>query len=218
MTKKWKKVDDNTYNLLIDEIEIGLFKLNEKSTNSEVNLMLFGKQFKIYRIGFWKSNIEVIDNENKSVTFTLTSAYNGNNGSWNYNGFYNGSANLVVPQGWNVNLKFHNPDGNYRHSIAVIKMFDPNNVPQEADEQLVAIARAYSLSPVNGCLSCKEDVKFKAKNRDDYTIGKYSVFCGVPGHGATGMWLGFSVKDGIDTPYVLFNKSAMDKVYAKPLL
>ena len=160
----------------------------------------------------------VIDNENKSVTFTLTSAYNGNNGSWNYNGFYNGSANLVVPQGWNVNLKFHNPDGNYRHSIAVIKMFDPNNVPQEADELLVAIARAYSLSPANGCLSCKEDVKFKAKNRDDYTIGKYSVFCGVPGHAATGMWLGFSVKDGIDTPYVLFNKSAMDKVYAKPLI
>ena len=160
----------------------------------------------------------VIDNENKSVTFTLTSAYNGNNGSWNYNGFYNGSANLVVPQGWNVNLKFHNPDGNYRHSVAVIKMFDPNNVPQEADEQLVAIARAYSLSPANGCLSCKEDVKFKAKNRDDYTIGKYSVFCGVPGHGATGMWLGFSVKDGIDAPYVLFNKSAMDKGYAKPLL
>ena len=161
---------------------------------------------------------KVIDNENKSVTFTLTSAYNGNNGSWNYNGFYNGSANLIVPQGWNVNLKFHNPDGNYRHSVAVIKMFDPNNVPQEADEQLVAIARAYSLSRANGFLSCKEDVKFKAKNRDDYTIGKYSVFCGVPGHGATGMWLGFSVKDGIDTPYVLFNKSAMDEGYAKPLL
>ena len=160
----------------------------------------------------------VVDNENKSVTFTLTSAYNGNNGSWNYNGFYNGSANLVVPQGWNVNIKFVNPDGNYRHSVAVIKMFDPSNIPQEAEEQLVAIARAYSLSPANGCLSCKEDVKFKAKNRDDYTIGKYSVFCGVPGHGATGMWLGFSVKDGIDAPYVLFDKSAMDEGYAKPLL
>ena len=160
----------------------------------------------------------VIDNENKSVIFTLTAAYNGNNGSWNYNGFYNGSASLVVPQEWNVNLKFHNPDGNYRHSVAVIKMFDSNNIPQEADGQLVAIARAYSLSPENGCLSCKEDVKFKAKNRNDYTIGKYSVFCGVPGHGATGMWLGFSVKDGIDTPYVLFNKSAMDEGYAKPLL
>ena len=160
----------------------------------------------------------VIDNENKSVTFTLTSAYNGNNGSWNYNGFYNGSANLVVPQGWNVNLKFHNPDGNYRHSVAVIKMFDSNNIPQEADGQLVAIARAYSLSPENGCLSCKEDVKFKAKNRDDYTVGKYSVFCGVPGHGATGMWLGFSVNDGINSPYVIFNKSAMEDSDAKPLL
>ena len=159
-----------------------------------------------------------IDSENKSVNFILTSAYNGNNGSWNYNGFYNGSANLVVPQGWDVNLKFYNPDGNYRHSVAVIKMFDPNNIPQEADEQLVAIARAYSLSPANGCLSCKEDVKFKAKNRDDYTIGEYSVFCGVPGHGATGMWLGFSVKDDIDTPYVLFDKSAMEEGYAKPLL
>ena len=160
----------------------------------------------------------VMNLENKSVTFTLTSAYNGNNGSWNYNGFYNGSANLVVPQGWNVNLKFVNPDGNYRHSIAVIKMWDGDNVPQEADDSLVAIARAYSLSPAQGCLSCKEDVKFKAKNRDDYTIGKYSVFCGVPGHGGSGMWLGFSVKDGIEAPFVLFDKSAMDEGYAKPLL
>ena len=120
--------------------------------------------------------------------------------------FDNGSANLVVPQGWNVNLKFVNPDGNYRHSVAVIKMWD-GDVPQEADESLVAIARAYSLSPAQGCLSCKEDVKFKAKNRDDYTIGKYSAFCGVPGHGGSGMWLGFSVIDGIDTPFVMFNKS-----------
>ena len=160
----------------------------------------------------------VVDSENNLVTFTLTSAYNGNNGSWNFNGFYNGSANLIVPQGWNVNLKFVNPDGNYRHSIAVIKMWDGDNVPQEADDSLVAIARAYSLSPAQGCLSCKEDVKFKAKNRDDYTIGKYSVFCGVPGHGGSGMWLGFSVKDGIDAPFVLFDKSAMDEVYAKPLL
>jgi len=159
----------------------------------------------------------VVDSSNKLVTFTLTSAYNGNNGSWNYNGFYNGSANLVVPQGWNVNLKFVNPDGNYRHSVAVIKMWD-GDVPQEADEQLVAIARAYSLSPSQGCLSCKEDVKFKAKNRDDYTIGKYSAFCGVPGHGGSGMWLGFSVIDGIDAPFIMFNKSAMDEGYAKPLL
>ena len=159
----------------------------------------------------------VVDSENNLVTFTLTSAYNGNNGSWNYNGFYNGSANLVVPQGWNVNLKFVNPDGNYRHSIAVIKMWD-SDVPQEADDSLVAIARAYSLSPSQGCLSCEEDVKFKAKNRDDYTIGKYSVFCGVPGHGGSGMWLGFSVIDGIDAPFVMFNKSAMDEGYAKPLL
>ena len=159
----------------------------------------------------------VVDSDNQLVTFTLTSAYNGNNGSWNYNGFYNGSANLVVPQGWNVNLKFVNPDGNYRHSVAVIKMWD-GDVPQEADEQLVAIARAYSLSPAQGCLSCKEDVKFKAKNRDDYTIGKYSAFCGVPGHGGSGMWLEFSVIDGIDAPFVMFNKSAMDEGYAKPLL
>ena len=159
----------------------------------------------------------VVDSSNKLVTFTLTSAYNGNNGSWNYNGFYNGSANLVVPQGWNVNLKFVNPDGNYRHSVAVIKMWD-GDAPQEADESLVAIARAYSLSPSQGCLSCEEDVKFKAKNRDDYTIGKYSAFCGVPGHGGSGMWLGFSVIDGIDAPFVMFNESAMDEGYAKPLL
>ena len=49
-------------------------------------------------------------------------------------------------------------------------------------------------------------------------FGKYSAFCGVPGHGGSGMWLGFSVIDGIDAPFVMFNKSAMDEGYAKPLL
>ena len=198
--------------MLLKKLLISLFSLISLFLFNPINAEHHGAGEKI------KPSWMVVDSENKFVTFILTSAYNGNNGSWNYNGFYNGSANLVVPQGWNVNLKFVNPDGNYRHSIAVIKMWDGDNVPQEADDALVAIARAYSLSPAQGCLSCKEDVKFKAKNRDDYTIGKYSVFCGVPGHGGSGMWLGFSVKDGIDSPFVLFNKSAMDEGYAKPLL
>ena len=158
-----------------------------------------------------------VDNTKKQVTFNLKAAYNGNNGSWNYNGFYDGSAELVVPEEWDVNIKFHNPDGNYRHSVAIIKSFDVNAVPEEAGPELVAVARAYSVGPEYGCLACKEDIKFKAKNRADYTIGKYAVFCGVPGHGAVGMWLGFSVKQGIDAPYVIYNKTAMDEKDAKPL-
>ena len=86
---------------------------------------------------------------------------------------------MVVPQGWNVNLKFHNPDGNYRHSVAVIKMFDTNNIPQEADEQLVAIARAYSLGPTQGCLSCKEDDSSISHERFyiHYTDANFLVGC-----------------------------------------
>lgn len=158
-----------------------------------------------------------VESEKKLVTFDLKAAYNGNNSSWNYNGFYNGSVELIVPQEWNVNIKFHNPDGNYRHSVAIIKAFDINNIPQEAGAELVAVARGYSIGPEFGCLSCKEDIKFKAKNRADYTLGKYSVFCGVPGHGAVGMWLGFSVKEDIEAPFVIYNKSAMDEKDAEPL-
>ena len=159
----------------------------------------------------------VTDNEKKQVTFNLKAAYNGNNGSWNYNGFYNGSAEIIVPEGWNVNIKFHNPDGNYRHSVAIIKSFDIDAVPEEAGAELVAVARAYSIGPEHGCLSCKEDIKFKAKNRADYTIGKYALFCGVPGHGAVGMWIGFSVKQDIELPHVIYNKNAMGEKDAKPL-
>ena len=77
------------------------------------------------------------DKTKKQVIFNLKAAYNGNNGSWNYNGFYNGSVELVVPEEWNVNIKFHNPDGNYRHSVAIIKSFDINAVPEEAGADVV---------------------------------------------------------------------------------
>ena len=158
-----------------------------------------------------------VDNTKKQVTFNLKAAYNGNNGSWNYNGFYNGSAELVVPEEWDVNIKFHNPDGNYRHSVAIIKSFDVKAVPAEAGPELVAVARAYSIGPEHGCLSCKEDIKFKAKNRADYTIGKYAVFCGVPGHGAVVVWLGFSVKQGSVPRRVMYTSTAMDETHPKPL-
>ena len=159
----------------------------------------------------------VVDSTKNQVTFNLKAAYNGNNGSWNYNGFYNGSAQIVVPTEWDVLIKFHNPDGNYRHSIAIIKSFSSDKIPEEAGAELVAVPRAYSVGPEHGCLSCKEDIKFKAKNRDDYKIGKYAVFCGVPGHGAVGMWIGFSVKEDIDSPYVVYSKALMDSKDAKPL-
>ena len=132
------------------------------------------------------------DKIKKQVIFNLKAAYNGNNGSWNYNGFYNGSVELVVPEEWNVNIKFHNPDGNYRHSVAIIKSFDINAVPQEAGAELVAVARAYSVGPEHGCLSCKEDIKFlwvscefchfkfRRKKRiikDSYRRGYFHIFC-----------------------------------------
>jgi len=130
------------------------------------------------------------DAAKKQAEMTIKAAYNGNNGTWNYNGYYEGGITIVVPLGAKVMIHFENPDGNYPHSLLVTRPFGEDELPAQAGREEVALSRAYTKSPEQGCHSCKEDVRFKAK-----TAGQYYLYCGVVGHGQAGMWIRFEVSE-----------------------
>lgn len=133
----------------------------------------------------------------KTVELRIVAAYNGNNGSWNYNGYYAGGATVVVPLGSKVVLNFENPDGNFAHSLLVTDPFAADELPPRAGREYVAISRAYTNNPTQGCLSCKERLRFKARKE-----GRYWLYCGVVGHGQADMWLGLVVSAEADVPYI----------------
>lgn len=144
------------------------------------------------------------DASKKTVELRMIAAYNGNNGSWNFNGYYEGGMTVVVPVGWTVKLHFENPDGNYGHSLLVTDSYSMDAMPDKAGRDQVAISRAYTRSPEEGCVACEESLRFKAKR-----AGKYDFLCGVPGHGRAGMWVNLVVSAEAREPYVTVSDNAL---------
>jgi len=82
-------------------------------------------------------------------------------------------------------MNFVNEDG-VPHSAEIIDAKKP--VPNMAGEP--AIPRAYTRKALEGLNQGEtDDMRFKAT-----PAGDYRIFCGVPGHGISGMYIGFSVK------------------------
>jgi Sulfocyanin (SoxE) domain len=139
-----------------------------------------------------------VDAGGKKVTMDVVAGFNPNNSSWNLNGEYEGGMTVVVPQGWRVEITFTNHDGDVPHSIVV--MADPggDNLPLQAGREQAAFPRAYSKSPEQGISAGDHDtVSFKPDKPGDFLW-----FCGVPGHGQSGMWIRFSVRADAEAPYV----------------
>lgn len=140
----------------------------------------------------------------KKVEMDVVAGFNANNSSWNYNGFYEGNATVVVPAGWSVRIAFGNKDGDVPHSLVVTRVFAPEEMPLEAGREQAAISRAYSKSPVQGLSAGEKDtISFKAAEP-----GEYLWFCGVPGHGQSGMWIHFKIAADADAPYLTVAEGA----------
>src|SRR5881296_2568141 len=121
------------------------------------------------------------DTAAKTVRFQLIAGLTGLNGALNFNGFRDGQLTLVVPVGWQTEIDFRNHDGVLPHSAEVI-------APQAPPPALLgdpAIPRAFTLKLLQGLPSeATDDMRFAAQPAGDYLIA-----CGVPGHGAAGMWI-----------------------------
>ncbi len=140
----------------------------------------------------------------KRVSFDIVAGFNANNGALNYNGYFTGDMTVVVPTGWTVDIRFANNDAMLPHSLLVTKPYKPDNFPDIAGVDQVAIPKAYTDNPDQGIPSPKTDtVTFTAK-----PAGDYYFFCGAAEHGKGGMWTKLKIDDAATAPYVTIAKDA----------
>jgi sulfocyanin len=139
-----------------------------------------------------------LDAAAKKVTMDVIAGFNPNNSNWNFNGYYGGDMTVVVPEGWRVEITFTNQDGDVPHSLVVMADPGPDNLPLQAGREQAAFPRAYSKSPEQGISAGDHDtIAFKTDKTGDFLW-----FCGVPGHGQSGMWARFAVTGDADAPYM----------------
>jgi plastocyanin len=122
----------------------------------------------------------------RTVTFELIAGTDGAAKSpFNFNGYTDGEANLIVPPGSTVVMNFVQKDGT-PHSAELIADKDYTNkavegLPQEA----------------------RDIIRFTAPES-----GSFRIFCGVPGHGLSGMWIRFTVDPAAKAPRFETKKAA----------
>lgn len=120
-----------------------------------------------------------------TVTFELMA------GPFNFNGYTNGGATLLLTPKANVVINFVNKDGT-PHSAEVISGEGP--IPNAAVDP--AIPRAYTNKVLEG-------LPQEARDAMRFTVaesGKYRIFCGVPGHGLSGMWIWMKIDPAAKAP------------------
>jgi Sulfocyanin (SoxE) domain len=125
------------------------------------------------------------DAATNTVTFELIA------GPFTFNGYRNGGATLAVLPKANMVINFVNKDGT-PHSAIVISGEGP--IPNAASD--AAIPRAYTNKALEGLPQEAGDVmRFQMPE-----TGTYRIFCGVPGHGLSGMWIWLKVEPGAKAP------------------
>ena len=143
-----------------------------------------------------------IDAAHHRVSFTVTAAQGGANGTLNFNGYAAGQMTVTVPVGWQVHIDFVNSGaGALPHSLEVIRDVQP--VPQQGIAP--AIPRAETADLLDGIAPDPPSNKGSA----DFTAspaGRYLWFCGVPSHGLSGMWDHFVVSGTANLPSVTVKK------------
>jgi plastocyanin len=124
------------------------------------------------------------DAATSTATFKLVAGAPGAKSPFNFDGYTDGEATLVVPPGVHIVINFVNEDGT-PHSAEVITAKDP--IPNMGGDP--AIPAAYTRDVTQGLPQFGKDVmRFTAPDH-----GEYRIFCGVPGHGLSGMWIRFRV-------------------------
>ncbi|HXE56716.1 MAG TPA: sulfocyanin-like copper-binding protein [Gemmatimonadales bacterium] len=123
--------------------------------------------------------------DTKTVTVELVAGAEGAKSPFNFNGYIDGEATIVVPAASRVVMNFVNKDGT-PHSAVVIADADP--MPNMSEDP--AIPRAATRKAIEGLpQEATDTVRFTAPS----ARGSYRIFCGVPGHGLSGMWIRLAV-------------------------
>jgi len=127
------------------------------------------------------------DAASNTVTFQLIGGPHG----FQFNGFSSGGATLTLPPKANVVINFVNKDGT-PHSAEVIPGEGP--IPNAGGDP--ALPRAFTNQLLQGLPhEGTDNMKFTVP-----ATGSYRIFCGVPGHGLSGMWMWMKVDPAAKAP------------------
>jgi Sulfocyanin (SoxE) domain len=126
------------------------------------------------------------DAASNTATFELIGGPHG----FQFNGYANGGATLTLPPKAKVVINFINKDGT-PHSAEVISGEGP--IPNSGGDP--ALPRAFTNQLLQG-------LPQEGTDNMQFTVpasGSYRIFCGVPGHGLSGMWIWMKVDPAAKT-------------------
>lgn len=138
-----------------------------------------------------------VDDAARTVAITLVVGESNVNNRWNFNGYANGEATVVVPVGYAVTINFENRDPVHHHSVGVLAMaaiypaiFEEANPVFDGAMTSNATSMTEATAPGGGT----ESITFVASE-----AGDYALVCAVPGHAIAGGWIGFEVSESGDS-------------------
>jgi FtsP/CotA-like multicopper oxidase with cupredoxin domain len=131
-----------------------------------------------------------VDEAAQTVTLNITAGQTADNNYWNFNGFYGGTGEIVVPVGYTVTINFANNDPGMAHSIGVDAR--TSGFPSMFTDPVPAFEGGISANPTSLTDATmpgeSEVITFVAA-----TAGEYSLVCYIPAHALTGMYVHFTV-------------------------
>lgn len=132
------------------------------------------------------------DAPSKTLKLPNVSGLTSAAGGWNFDGYANGNATLVLPVGTIVEMEYYNADA-HPHSVGIVAG-DPKAIPSAPGDPVFpnAISAKYQAGMASGQ---RDVVRFTADKP-----GTYLMVCGVPGHAVSGMWIKVEVSRTAKTP------------------
>ncbi len=132
-----------------------------------------------------------VDDAARTVSVTLVAGATDANNRWNFHGYANGEATVVVPVGYTVTVNFENRDPVHYHSIGVLATaasYPPIFEDASPVFDGAVTSNATSMSEATAPADGTESITFVASE-----AGEYALVCAVPATAVTGMWIGFEV-------------------------
>lgn len=130
-----------------------------------------------------------VDHDAQTVTMQIIAGSTDENRAWNFNGYYSGNAEIIVPQGYEITLEFTNEDMANPHSLGIGQprdMYPPDVDPTPVFEG--AITRGATSKARATQSGQSETITFTAEAE-----GEYAMICYIQMHAAMGMWTYFTV-------------------------
>jgi PQQ-dependent dehydrogenase (methanol/ethanol family) len=130
------------------------------------------------------------------VVIKLVAGESSANNGFNFDGYYNGRANFIVPTNWTVDWEFSNKAA-LPHSAGIVVSTKTPLKPQP-----FGFGAAVTPNPLGGIgPGTTQLVSFVAN-----PTGSYILACLVPGHVQSGMWDRFTISDTATMPSIQATK------------